>query len=600
MSLIGCHTCAHGWHCRSPLGIPFDPLREVSPRSTPIRYNAAMSGHDARSMWQPLRRWVTLAATLFALFAIGCDQLYDAVTDTADGFLSAIEMVAYLVFGGGVAMELGLLLLIAIALWQGQPRRLLIAAAALGCGVVHVRLATLFIAEIISRRDGIPLQESLFAYALIIPAASTVLIASGMLLTRIPALSRTPKQVSVLAFALAFLACLATGSLITAQLIKGIPPGIPSGSVVESISSSDTHHCALTAKGTVLCWGNNRKGQLGNGRRRKRMMPASEVVTLDKASAVVTGEHFSCALRSSQVLCWGDNPRGMFGADFPTESDLPKAIGETDATIEIVARDNRLWMRTESGRIIQMPSHELLFGQAEKGEPDVVPLDTIQFAPGNTFWCALRSSGSLVCRPYGSSFERIHPPFVPKTSTLRSIVALPEVVCGLQANGQVVCGNPQSIHKARAERIRVCQLPYLVRAMAKRHMAQRENSEAESVPMPALGDNCEEELENAQGAAAAPTLTVLPGITDATAITVSDDVLCVSSLGQGVRCGAGARSVKLPELTESLPVLPNHPVPVFSNKTLSCVHPTPAKLFCWKGAVGKSEAQILKHLNVGS
>ena len=58
--------------------------------------------------------------------------------------------------------------------------------------------------------------------------------------------------------------------------------------------------------------------------------------------------------------------------------------------------------------------------------------------------------------------------------------------------------------------------------------------------------------------------------------------------------------MKLPELTESLPVLPNHPVPVFSNQTLSCVHPTPAKLFCWKGVVGKSEAQILKHLNVGS
>ncbi len=180
-----------------------------------------MSGHDSQPVWQPLRRWITIAATLLLLFAIGCDQLFDAATDTANGLLSAFEIVAYLVFGGGVALELGLLLLIAIALWQGQPRRFLVAAvAALICGAVHLRLATLFIAEIISRKDGIPLQESLFAYALIIPAASMVLSASGMLLARIPVLSRTPKQVSVVAFALALLACLATGGLITAQLVK--------------------------------------------------------------------------------------------------------------------------------------------------------------------------------------------------------------------------------------------------------------------------------------------------------------------------------------------------------------------------------------------
>jgi hypothetical protein len=556
-----------------------------------------MSGHDSQSVWQPLRRWVSIAAILLSLFAISCDQLFDAATDTANGLLSVFEIVAYLVFGGGVALELGLLLLIASALWQGQPRRLLVAAvAALICGAVHLRLATLFIAAIISRRDGIPLQESLFAYALIIPVASMVLSASGMLLARIPALSRTPKQLSVLGFALALLAGIATGVLITAQLVKGIPPGIPSGSAVVSISSSDTHHCALTTKGTVLCWGNNRQGQLGNGRLRRRMMPPSEVLTLDQTSAVVTGEHFSCALRSGQVLCWGENPRGMFGTDFPTESDLPKALSGTDAAIEIVARDNRLWIRTESGQIIQMPSHELLFGQAEKGEPDVVPADTVQFAPGNTFWCALGSSGGLTCRPYGNSFERIHPPFAPKTSTLRSIVALSDVVCGLQANGQVVCGNPKNIHKARAERIRVCQIPYLMRALAERHMAQREHPEAENVPMPALGDNCEEALESAQGAGAAPTLAPLPGITDATAITVIDNHLCVSSIGQGVRCGTAPRRADAPELTDTLPMVPNHTVPVFSNQTRTCVQPTPTKLSCWKGAVGESEAQILKHL----
>jgi alpha-tubulin suppressor-like RCC1 family protein len=63
--------------------------------------------------------------------------------------------------------------------------------------------------------------------------------------------------------------------------------------------------CALIAGGRVECWGDNREGQLGNGKTKYSLTPV-RVGGIGKAVAVATAADFGCALISrGEVMCWG-------------------------------------------------------------------------------------------------------------------------------------------------------------------------------------------------------------------------------------------------------------------------------------------------------
>ena len=89
--------------------------------------------------------------------------------------------------------------------------------------------------------------------------------------------------------------------------------GLVSGVVM--ITSRDAHTCALTSEGTVFCWGMNESGQLGNGETTFASDAPVPVSGLpEDVSAISTGVHHTCAMTSEgQVLCWGDNRAGELG-----------------------------------------------------------------------------------------------------------------------------------------------------------------------------------------------------------------------------------------------------------------------------------------------
>ena len=76
------------------------------------------------------------------------------------------------------------------------------------------------------------------------------------------------------------------------------------------------HVCAVKEDGTVRCWGSNSSGQLGNGTGGSGQFSASPVTVSDltDAVAVAAGAAHSCALRATgSVVCWGSNDRGRLG-----------------------------------------------------------------------------------------------------------------------------------------------------------------------------------------------------------------------------------------------------------------------------------------------
>lgn len=103
---------------------------------------------------------------------------------------------------------------------------------------------------------------------------------------------------------------------ITDQLTPVGVVGLGAGSGVTAIAAGGSHSLALKSDGTVLAWGNNASGQLGDGTLTDQIVPG-QVSGLGAGSgvtAIAAGASFSMALKSNgTVVTWGNNASGQLG-----------------------------------------------------------------------------------------------------------------------------------------------------------------------------------------------------------------------------------------------------------------------------------------------
>jgi alpha-tubulin suppressor-like RCC1 family protein len=104
--------------------------------------------------------------------------------------------------------------------------------------------------------------------------------------------------------------------------VPGVPVRVPieaagPGTVnqVTTLAAGAAHTCAGLADGRLFCWGRNDSGQLGDGTRSERPIPALVMLPdLDPALALMAGDHHTCAATERGLLyCWGDNEEGQLG-----------------------------------------------------------------------------------------------------------------------------------------------------------------------------------------------------------------------------------------------------------------------------------------------
>jgi hypothetical protein len=100
---------------------------------------------------------------------------------------------------------------------------------------------------------------------------------------------------------------------------------------VVRITAGGSQTCALRSDGRVSCWGGNEAGQLGDDtflsvRDGGRSSPVT-VVDLSDATVVAAGAAHSCAVKSDgTVVCWGWNERGQLGDGTTTNRPAPRAV----------------------------------------------------------------------------------------------------------------------------------------------------------------------------------------------------------------------------------------------------------------------------------
>jgi uncharacterized repeat protein (TIGR01451 family) len=103
---------------------------------------------------------------------------------------------------------------------------------------------------------------------------------------------------------------------------EAAPKGVLSGAT--DIVAGEAHACALISDGTVKCWGRNTAGQLGDNSNINRFTPVAVTGLDGPATAIAAGQNHTCALMATGgVKCWGENARGQLGNGTLTPSNVP-------------------------------------------------------------------------------------------------------------------------------------------------------------------------------------------------------------------------------------------------------------------------------------
>jgi alpha-tubulin suppressor-like RCC1 family protein len=100
------------------------------------------------------------------------------------------------------------------------------------------------------------------------------------------------------------------------------PTPNPSPTVVTNLDAvalwaGADHACAVKRGGAVACWGAGFQGQIGDGQSRAAATTPtpspSGVLGVTSAIKIGTGGNHSCATTKNTILCWGENDRGQLG-----------------------------------------------------------------------------------------------------------------------------------------------------------------------------------------------------------------------------------------------------------------------------------------------
>jgi alpha-tubulin suppressor-like RCC1 family protein len=104
-----------------------------------------------------------------------------------------------------------------------------------------------------------------------------------------------------------------------------IPVGALNG--VTAVAAGGKHSLALLANGTVVGWGSDGYGELGNGMTTQRVDVPVPVKGLSNVAAIAAGHKFSLALLSNgTVMSWGNGQYGKLGVGTTASSDVPVQV----------------------------------------------------------------------------------------------------------------------------------------------------------------------------------------------------------------------------------------------------------------------------------
>jgi alpha-tubulin suppressor-like RCC1 family protein len=193
-----------------------------------------------------------------------------------------------------------------------------------------------------------------------------------------------------------------------------IPVAVSGLTGATAIAAGDDYTCAIVSGGAVMCWGNDRFGQLGN--------PTSSTTTpnpypvpvsgLTGATAITAGADHTCAIVSGgAVMCWGYNVSGQLGNGMNLDSPIPVAVSLSGGATAIAAGGDHTCAIVSGGAVMcwgDNTAGELGNGMAMLSPPFLfsnLPVSAIfgssasatAIAAGVADTCAIIVGGAIEC-----------------------------------------------------------------------------------------------------------------------------------------------------------------------------------------------------------
>lgn len=224
------------------------------------------------------------------------------------------------------------------------------------------------------------------------------------------------------------------------------------------LASGMAHSCALKPDGSIMCWGNNFYGSLGNDSTTNATSPVY-VFGISDAKAVGVGNEHSCAIKSNnRVACWGKNDEGQLGNNSLDNSSTPVevkslinvqslGVGATHNCAVTSDLKVKCWGDNSYGQL----------GNTAIGtsEDSLLPLEVNNFndamtvAAGKYNSCAIKRGGSVWCWGHGffgqlgdgksNVVQSVTPVQVTGITNAISISVGDRFACALTADGKAWC-----------------------------------------------------------------------------------------------------------------------------------------------------------------
>jgi len=232
--------------------------------------------------------------------------------------------------------------------------------------------------------------------------------------------------------------------------VKGLPTD------VAAIAAGQSHSCALSKDGAVLCWGGNKYGQLGDGTTVNKRTPTTVQGLSSGVVAISVNYEHSCALADSGlVLCWGGNGSGQLGNGTTKDALTPSAVDGLPPTITAIATGNSYtcalddnggaycWGYNGWGQLGDGTKTRRLRPVAVQG----LQSEITAIAAGHIHTCARTVAGGVRCwggngggrLGDGTRINRLLPVDVVGLSDAVSLSLIKDTTCVIRRNGALAC-----------------------------------------------------------------------------------------------------------------------------------------------------------------
>lgn len=245
-----------------------------------------------------------------------------------------------------------------------------------------------------------------------------------------------------------------------------------SGTGWASISTSGSATCGVQLDRTLWCWGLNDFGQTGRTATRQPLLTPQRVGTSSGWEQVAVGWSHACAVKTNGTLyCWGQGLRGQLGTGTTARTvPAPHQVGTSHSWTSVSAAGWHTCGVQRDGTAACWGSNvmgELGIGSTARSvTPTALPGEWSSVTPSWLDTCGIRVDGTLWCWGRnlrgevgdGTRVNRTSPAQVGAGTTWVAVAPAEQSTCALDADGQTWCWGANAWGQAGPDRPGVASL----------------------------------------------------------------------------------------------------------------------------------------------